>query len=272
MNLKHIASSDKLISLAFDEYDAGGGGSCLFYCLAAELLSSNSLTSARQIRKEICNYNPNDLKDFVAIAEHEESMCDDKTYGTTIEIQKAARLYNRPIIVYKKNRNDGIASDLVCPGSQYISQIKSGKIFPSVSKYFNKKPYTDILPRLYCIYFPEKNTNNKPIIIYNIGDIHYRVLKDKFSKASRKSSKAPRKSLRKSVRKSVRKSRKSVRKNRKVSRKSRKVPRKSRKVPRKSRKVPRKSRKVPRKSRKVPRKSRKVPRKSRKILRKSRKT
>jgi hypothetical protein len=262
-----VNTKDKQISKVFDIIETGGGGSCLFHVLAYHLSKNHSLKEARKIRKKICKYNPEDLLPFTALAHGEKSMCDDSSYGTTIEIEKAARIYKRPIIVYKENRKTGIASDLVCPSQTRIDN------FEAVKKYLNP-PFDKVLSRLYCIYLPKKNQNKEPIIIYNIGDYHYRVLKPKLNKKSRKTS--SRKS-RKSRKESSRKSRKSRKESSRKSRKSRKVSsRKSRKSRKESSRKSRKSRKESsrksRKSRKVSsRKSRKSRKESSRKSRKSRK-
>ena len=249
-----VDSKDKKISEVFEEIETGGGGSCLFYSLAYETTGKNSLKEARKLRQMICKYKPEDLEPFVALASSEKSMCDDKSYGTTIEIHKAARLLNRPIIVFKEKRKQGIASEDVCPGAHLIDMIKNSKMFKGVYKYLFK-PYDKVQKNIYCLFLPEHDTDAEPILLYNIGDYHYRLLKPKkISKVSRKSRKS-----RKVSRKSSRKSRKSSRK----SRKSRKSSRKSRKSSRKSRRSSRKSRRSSRKS------SRKSRRSSKKSSRKS---
>jgi hypothetical protein len=266
-----VNSTDKKIKHLFNEIETGGGGNCLFtslayaYAYADNSDSDNSDSDnifdinliqkeAKKIRQKICKYNPPDLVHFVSVGQGEKSMFHKTTYGTVIEIEKAARLYKRPIIVYKEGRKNGLASKDLCLGARYIKQIKDSKMFKGVTKYFIE-PFKSVLPNMYCIFLPEKDTDNEPIIIYNIDDVHYRVLIEKTSRKSRK--------IRKSSRKSVRKTRKSSRKSRKTRKSSRKS-RKIRKSSRKSRKInkPRKSRKI----RKSSRKSRKInkPRKSRK--------
>ena len=246
-----VDSRDKKISEVFDEIETGGGGSCLFYSLAYETTGKNSLKEARKLRQMICKYKPEDLEPFVALASSEKSMCDDKSYGTTIEIQKAARLLNRPIIVFKEKRNNGIAAEDVCPGAQFIDIIKNSKMFKGVYKYLFK-PYNKVQKNIYCIFLPEDDTDAEPILLYNIGDYHYRLLKPKKPKSLSVRSKTSRKSRksRKASRKTSRKSRKSRKTSRKTSRKSRKSRKTSRKTSRKSRKSRNTSRKTSRKSRK----------------------
>ena len=109
-------------------------------------------------------------------------MCNLTEWGTHLEVMIASKIYNRPIIVYKKDHDTGIGS--LCEGYSSIDDIKNKKSFKGVRKYLVGEDYKNSAKRIYCIYLPElapldNNTNADPIILYNIGQTHYRVLKPK---------------------------------------------------------------------------------------------
>jgi hypothetical protein len=273
-------SYDPLINDVFYEIDTGGGGDCLFRSLSYSLYGTPKYHF--EVRQKVCKAKiPDELKPFY-VEEERQQMCREGEWGTNNEVWIAAKLYKRPIIVYLKDHDTGISK--LCPGYDKIDKFKG------VRKYLFDKKFSSSSVRIYCIYLPDENRKNgvnvvdprqsensniEPILLYNLGQTHYRVLKPKDKIVHFGKKKTVKKSLRKSSRKS-KKSKKISRKNKKTvkksvgkSRKSRKT-RKTRKSIRKNRKS-RKTRKSIRKSRKT-RKTRKSIRKTRKSIRKTRKS
>jgi hypothetical protein len=263
---KNQEEYDSLINSVFDEIDTGGGGDCLFKSLSYSLYDTPK--NHAKVRQAICKAPiPKELEPFYIKSERKK-MCNLTEWGTHLEIIIAAKLYKRPIIVYKKKHNTGIGS--LCEGQKLIQDIKNKKAFKGVRRYLSDKEYKDSEKRIYCIYLPDNNTNAEPIILYNINDIHYRVLKPK--KLVHFDSKINYDydyDTIKIVRKSKKTSRKTSRKTKKVSRKTKKDSRKTKKVSRKTKKVSRKTKKVSRKTKKVSRKTKKVSRKTKKVSKKT---
>jgi len=265
--VKFIKGDDKVLNEVFYEIDTGGGGDCLFRSLSYVLYDTP--TNHFKVRQRICKAPiPQELEPFY-IKEEREKMCNLKEWGTHLEVMIAAKVYKRPIIVYKKGHNKGIGK--LCESYHLIDDIKNKKIFKGVRKYLSGD-YKKSTNRIYCIYLPDNNSNIDPIILYNIGNIHYRVLKSKksihFDSKVKSVRKTVKKSDRKSKRKTVRKSkRKTVRKSKRKS--VRKTKRKSlKKSKRKSlKKSKRKS--VRKTKRKSVRKTKRKTLKNKKIVRKS---
>jgi hypothetical protein len=260
---------DPLINGPFNEIDAGGGGDCLFKSLSYALYGNPK--DHFKVRQRICKAPiPEELKPFY-IEKERKKMCNLTIWGTHLEVMIAAKIYNRPIIVYKSGHTTGIGS--LCEGYAWIDDIKNNIAFKGVRKYLIGDKYKSSAKRIYCIYLPDNDTDKEPLILYNIGQVHYRVLKPKISRRSpmnRKKSKKVSINSRKTSRKIKKASRKTSRKSKKVSRKSKKVSRKSKKTSRKSKKTSRKSKKASRKtSRKSKKASRKTSRKSKKASRKT---
>jgi hypothetical protein len=170
-------ANDVRINSFFDVYDTGGGGDCLFSSLAFELnnrgINDNNGNPYNHIslRSKICKHNPVHLIDIVSVLGSESNMCDLGVYGTDTEIRKFVELFNIPVIVYQKHRLDGIASSMVCSGSEYLQHIKSGLVFKSLGKYLDNQ----LDKRILCMFLPSNDTAVSPIALYHLGN-HYQVL------------------------------------------------------------------------------------------------
>jgi hypothetical protein len=257
--------TDPLINNFFSEIDTGGGGDCLFRSLSYSLYKTPD--KHFKVRQRICKAPiPQELEPFFIKSEREK-MCKKGEWGTHLEVIFASKIYNKPIIVYKKKHDKGIGN--LCEGYKSLDSIKNNLAFKGVRKYLFGKEYKDVAKRIYCIYLPNNNTDVEPILLYNLDNIHYKVLKPK---KTRKSVKRKSKKTRKSVKRKSKKTRKSVKRKSKKTRKSAK--RKSKKT-RKS--VKRKSKKtresVNRKSKKTRKSVKRKSKKTRKsVKRKSKKT
>jgi hypothetical protein len=165
-----------LISKYFYEIDAGGGGNCLFYSLSYALFLEGINRNYKQVRQDVCTLNvPQipDLEDF-RTDDDKQKMCNDGEWGTNIELIKAAIFYKKPILVYKSDHDDGISKD--CLGFKYIKGIIDGLYLLGVRPYFVDPYYKNVEKNIYCLYLPLENTNEKPLLIINYGQSHYRVL------------------------------------------------------------------------------------------------
>ena len=183
-----VGSTDEEINAVFDVYDTGGKGDCLFYSLGFAL--HNQLytpTEAFDLRQAICKttdiiINGVPLQAFVVVNEvdGEVDMCNQGTWGGDAEILKAAKIFNRPIIVYEQDRTAGLATDLVAEINK-LEEIRAGTYCPRMQQYFTAPHFANVLSRMYTFYLPNISNESEPLLIFNIGDAHYRVLVPKGS-------------------------------------------------------------------------------------------
>ena len=106
--------------------------------------------------------------------EERKKMCNEGEWGTDIEINIAAIIADRPIIVYKRNHNNGISQ--LCHSYPHINRIVSGEVFSNVRKYLTDPFYNQVAQRIYCVYLPDSDTSAEPLLLYNIDQGHYRAL------------------------------------------------------------------------------------------------
>ena len=184
-----VSSTDEEINAVFDVYDTGGEGDCLFYSLGFGL--HNQLYTPEEafnLRQAICKetaleINGVPMQAFVVVAEvhGETDMCNQGTWGGDAEIMKAAKLFNRPIIVYEQNRTDGLAEGIVVPELAILPQIRAGTYCPRMQQYFTAPHFANVLNRMYTFHLPQESNESEPLLILNIGGLHYRILKPKGS-------------------------------------------------------------------------------------------
>lgn len=184
-----VGSTDEEIDAVFDVYDTGGEGDCLFYSLGFAL--HNQLYTPEEafnLRQAICKetaleINGVPMQAFVAVNEvqGETDMCNQGTWGGDAEIMKAAKLFNRPIIVYEQNRTAGLAEGIVVPELAILPQIRAGTYCPRMQQYFTAPHFANVLNRMYTFHLPQGSNESEPLLILNIGGLHYRVLKPKDS-------------------------------------------------------------------------------------------
>lgn len=185
----------------FNIIETGTGGDCLFYSLSYLLGGKKkNLQQATTVRRAIVNYmyRPEnddfcrlndplimrragiDPREYTSIEDmismESDDMYKQHEWGTEYELFKAAKLYRRPIIVYSSDPVYDVAcsgASRLCP--EVIEAIKNGFIFKGIQKYL-EPPYDQIEHHLLCIYLPNHNTDAKPFIIYNSGNIHYQAM------------------------------------------------------------------------------------------------
>lgn len=188
----------------FDIVETGGGGDCLFYTINYLLGGKKkNLEQATWIRRSIVSYqyNPNDddfcplndpnvlaraylnpeevasIEDVISMESGE--MGRKKEWGTEYELMKAAKLFERPILVYT---NKPVLEVQTCSGAwrlcpDVIEEIRNGRIFRGVRKYL-LPPYNQLEKYLLCIYLPNHDTSFDPFIIYNRDNVHYQAITD----------------------------------------------------------------------------------------------
>jgi hypothetical protein len=186
-------SGDLIIDDVFDVYETGGAGDCLFYSLGFAT-NDNTVVDAEQahsLRLIICKNHEieinglnveenwsNDVggETYVINSESRDgSMCKQGEWGSEIEIIKAARILNRPIILYKKDYVAGMNVNLLRePGK--LETIKNGSFCPQMQKYFIDGEFGEVRSRMVSYFLPEKSVNDEPILILNKAQAHYQVL------------------------------------------------------------------------------------------------
>jgi hypothetical protein len=187
--MSNVGSNDREINAVFDVYETGGLGDCLFYSLGYAIHDSVlSPDEVFQMRQEICQVNNVSINGvpvnaFIGTAAHEANMCTAGVYGTETEILKAAKIFNRPIIVYEEHRNVGLAEAMI-PEIARLQQIRAGAYCPEMQRYFTAPHFANVLNRMYTFYLPnDTNANDtnasEPLLILYVGNMHYRVLRPK---------------------------------------------------------------------------------------------
>ena len=187
-------SGDQVIDNVFDVYDTGGLGDCLFYSLGFALNNNTAVDAdtALVIRREICDrhdiminginaeLNAND--DQINPASSDGRMCNQGEWGEDVEIAKAARIYDIPIIVYMKDHTTGMYDGVVREYNRF-NEIQAGTFCPQMQKYFVNGPFLDVSSRLISYYLPANSNGKEPILILNKGQAHYQILLPKGSYA-----------------------------------------------------------------------------------------
>lgn len=189
-------AQDQVIDKVFDVYETGGGGDCLFYSLGFALNNNMAVSEdeALKIRHIICNrhdiiINGVNVEEFkiegisgkINAASSDGRMCNQGVWGEDVEIAKAARIFDIPIIVYQTNHNTGMYDGVVREFYRF-NEIQNGRFCPQMQKYFVNDPFINVSTRLTSYYLPEHSNNKEPILILNKGQAHYQILLPKDSK------------------------------------------------------------------------------------------
>ena len=187
-------SGDQVIDNVFDVYETGGLGDCLFYSLGFALNNNTAVDAemALAIRRDICerhdimineiNAEFTSIGDQINPASSNGRMCNEGEWGEDVEIAKAARIYDIPIIVYMKDHYFGMYDGVVREYNM-IDQIQNGTFCPQMQKYFVNEPFINVSTRLLSYYLPANSNGKEPILILNKGNSHYQILLPKGSYA-----------------------------------------------------------------------------------------
>jgi len=194
-----MAAQFNLVQLAGDMnnhfigINNNGRGECLFYTLGMLLENNDTFAKAMEIRNNIYDYQYKSQEDNIfplnaqqiefmrmgTEAEEQKSaklMNQQGVYGTEYEIFKAAKLYNRPIVVYQDKPTHNYRQQCIFNNMNIFDRIRSGQIFRGVRRYLTP-PIDNVMSYLVCIYLPNNNTNTIPLLIYNMGNNHFIMLR-----------------------------------------------------------------------------------------------
>lgn len=154
---------EQIISTDFKINDEGGGGDCLFRCIASYVKNDNS--QHFDVRQEICDYidKSEELK-MASVLPERGNMRNRGTWGTELEIRGASLLYNIPIVVYKSNNNITHIDENLSIWASY-----------NIPDYILNKS-TNYYKLLHNIFVPDTVVNKTPLILWNINDGHFQVL------------------------------------------------------------------------------------------------